>query len=37
MLVDEVLYLRQLHSPPSTADEVMKMRRDGSLTQLNIT
>lgn len=37
MLVDEVLYLRQHHLPPPTADEMMEMRRDGSLTQLNIT
>lgn len=37
MLVDEVLHLRQHHLPPPKADEMMKMRHDGSLTQLNTT
>lgn len=37
LLVDEVLYLRQNLLPPPMADEMMKIRHDGSLTQLNIT
>lgn len=32
-----VLHLRQHHLAPPRADQVMKMRRDGSLTQLNTT
>lgn len=36
VLADEVLHLRQLHLPRPVADEMTRMRRDESLTQLNI-